>query len=138
MLSPIQSYLEGLHGQIAGNHDGEVASYIPELTKANPDWFGICIVTMDGVAYSVGNADEPFTIQSIAKAFIYATALTDKGKDAVGQKVGVEPSGDAFNSISLDPVTHAPFNPMINAGAIATTSLVGGADPAAQWERIVQ
>lgn len=138
MLSPIQSYLEGLHGQIASNHAGEVASYIPELNKANPDWFGICIVTMDGVAYSVGNADEPFTIQSIAKAFIYATALTDKGKEAVGQKVGVEPSGDAFNSISLDPVTHAPFNPMINAGAIATTSLVGGADPAAQWERIVQ
>jgi len=137
MQSPIQTYLETLHGQLAGNHAGEVASYIPELTKANPDWFGICIVTMDGEVYSVGDANEPFTIQSIAKAFIYATALTDKGKDFVGAKVGVEPSGDAFNSISLDPVTHAPFNPMINAGAIATTSLVGGDDPAAQWARIV-
>lgn len=138
MQSPIQTYLETLHGQLAGNHAGEVASYIPELTKANPDWFGICIVTMDGQVYSVGDAGEPFTIQSIAKAFIYATALTDKGKDFVGAKVGVEPSGDAFNSISLDPVTHAPFNPMINAGAIATTSLVGGADPQAQWTRIVE
>lgn len=138
MQSPIQTYLENLHGQLAGNHAGEVASYIPELTKANPDWFGICIVTMDGQVYSVGDADEPFTIQSIAKAFIYATALTDQGKDFVGSKVGVEPSGDAFNSISLNPVTHAPFNPMINAGAIATTSLVGGADAGAQWTRIVQ
>jgi glutaminase len=138
MQSPIQTYLEKLHGQIAGNHAGELASYIPELTKADPDWFGICIVTMDGVAYTVGNADEPFTIQSISKAFVYATALADRGKDAVAQKVGVEPSGDAFNSISLNPVNHTPFNPMINAGAIATTGLVGGSDPEAQWSRIVQ
>ena len=138
MQSPIQTYLEKLHGQIAGNHAGELASYIPELTKADPDWFGICIVTMDGVAYTVGNADEPFTIQSISKAFVYATALADRGKDAVAQKVGVEPSGDAFNSISLNPVNHTPFNPMINAGAIATTGLVGGSDPESQWSRIVQ
>lgn len=138
MQSPIQLYLESLHSQLANNHEGAVASYIPELSKANPDWFGICIVTMDGVVYSVGDTQEPFTVQSIAKAFIYATALTDRGKDVVGQKVGVEPSGDAFNSISLDPVTNAPFNPMINAGAIATTSLVEGADAGEQWARIVQ
>lgn len=138
MQSPIQTYLEQLHSQLTGNHSGELASYIPELTKADPNWFGICIVTMDGVAYTVGDADEPFTIQSISKAFVYATALADRGKDAVARKVGVEPSGDAFNSISLSPINNTPFNPMINAGAIATTSLVGGTEPQGQWERIVQ
>jgi len=136
MKSPIQSYLETLHSQLDGLHAGAVASYIPELTKVNPDGFGICLVTMDGVAYCVGDADETFTIQSISKAFVYATALADNGKEYVSRKVGVEPSGDAFNSISLQPQTGAPFNPMINAGAIATTSMVGGETTEAQWQRI--
>jgi glutaminase len=136
MQSPIQSYLEGLHGQLASLGAGQVASYIPELTKADPDWFGICLVTLDGVAYSVGDYEQLFTIQSISKPFVYATALADRGREFVASKVGVEPSGDAFNSISLDPKTGAPLNPMINAGAIAATSLVAGDTPDAQWERI--
>lgn len=136
MQSPIQTYLEGLHRRLAGLHAGELASYIPELTKADPAWFGICIVTMDGVAYSVGDAEQLFTIQSISKPFVYATALADKGLEFVAGKVGVEPSGDAFNSISLHPQTGAPLNPMINAGAIASTSLVGGKSPEEQWCRI--
>jgi glutaminase len=115
---------------------GEVASYIPELTKADPDWFGICLVTMDGVAYSVGDAGQMFTIQSISKPFVYATALADRGQKFVSGRVGVEPSGDAFNSISLNPQNGAPLNPMINAGAIASTSLVDGDTPEAQWQRI--
>jgi len=113
-----------------------VASYIPELTKADPNWFGICLVTMDGVAYSVGDSEQLFTIQSISKPFVYATALADRGRDFVARRVGVEPSGDAFNSISLHPQTGAPYNPMINAGAIASTSLVNGDTPEAQWQRI--
>jgi glutaminase len=136
MRSPIQTYLEDLHRRIANQHSGELASYIPELTKANPDWFGICLVTLDGVAYSVGDSAQTFTIQSISKPFVYATALADRGRDYVLGKVGVEPSGDAFNSISLNPQTGAPFNPMINAGAIATASLVAGDTPEAQWRRI--
>lgn len=136
MQSPVQTYLEELHSRLAGMHGGELASYIPELTRADPDWFGICLVTMDGVAYSVGDSDQLFTIQSISKPFVYATALSDHGPEFVGSRVGVEPSGDAFNSISLDPQTGAPLNPMINAGAIATASLVAGATPEAQWRRI--
>ena len=136
MQSPIQAYLEGLHSRLAGLNGGEVASYIPELTKADPNWFGICLVTMDGVAYSVGDSEQLFTIQSISKPFVYATALADRGRDFVARRVGVEPSGDAFNSISLHPQTGAPFNPMINAGAIASTSLVNGDTPEAQWQRI--
>ncbi|TMI09888.1 MAG: glutaminase [Betaproteobacteria bacterium] len=76
-----------------------------------PDWFGICIVTTDGYAYAVGEADRQFTLQSISKPAVYAAALADRGREAVLRKVGVEPSGEAFNSISLDPQTGAPFNP---------------------------
>jgi len=136
MQLPFQLYLDELHARLANLNGGEVASYIPELTKANPEWFGICLVTMDGVAYSVGDSEQPFTIQSISKPFVYATALADRGKEFVASRVGVEPSGDAFNSISLDPQTGAPMNPMINAGAIATTGLVAGETPHAQWQRI--
>ena len=136
MQSPIQSYLKNLLDQLTGLSTGQVASYIPELTKANPDWFGISLVTSDGVAYSVGDYEQRFTIQSISKPFVYAAALADRGRDFVSSRVGVEPSGDAFNSISLDHETGAPMNPMINAGAIATASLVAGDTPEAQWERI--
>lgn len=134
--SPIQSYLEKLHAQLLPLKGGTLASYIPELAKVDPDQFAICLVTTDGVAYTVGDSEQPFTIQSISKAFVYAAALADRGQEYVGAKVGVEPSGDAFNSISLHPQTGAPLNPMINAGAIATTSLVGGETVEAQWTRI--
>ena len=136
MKSALQAYLEELHARIATVKDGKLADYIPELTKADPDWFGICLVTMDGSVYSAGDADRKFTIQSVSKPFTYATALADRGVDFVMERVGVEPSGDAFNSISLNPQTGAPLNPMINAGAIATSSLVGGEDADAQWRRI--
>lgn len=136
MRSPLLTYLEELHGRLADLDSGNVASYIPELTKADPNWFGICLVTMDGVAYAVGDSDQPFTIQSISKPFVYATALADRGLEFVTSRVGVEPSGDAFNSISLNPQTGAPLNPMINAGAIATSSLVVGESPEGQWQRI--
>ena len=136
LQSPIQTYLEDLLRRLADMHGGEVASYIPELTKADPNWLGICLVTMDGVAYSVGDCGQLFTIQSISKPFVYATALADRGRDFVADRIGVEPSGDAFNSISLNPQTGAPRNPMINAGAIAATSLVDGATPEVQWQRI--
>jgi len=136
MQSPIQTYLDDLHKSLVSLTTGELASYIPELTKANPDWFGISLVTMDGVAYNVGDAAQRFTIQSVSKPFVYATALADRGVELVGRKIGVEPSGDAFNSISLDPQSGAPLNPMINAGAIATTSLLAGQDAQAQWLRL--
>ena len=136
MHSPIQTYLAELHGRLTGTQQGALANYIPELANADPQWFGICLVTMDGVAYSVGDTDQLFTMQSISKPFVYATALADRGEQFVTSKVGLEPSGDAFNSISLDPQTGAPLNPMINAGAIATTSLVAGESTDAQWRRI--
>jgi glutaminase len=133
---PLQRYLTALHEKYQPLDDGAVATYIPELAKADPDGFGICVVTTDGYAYAVGESDRHFTMQSVSKPAVYAAALADRGREAVLRRVGVEPSGDAFNSISLDPQTGAPLNPMINAGAIATTGLVAGATAAEQWERI--
>jgi glutaminase len=136
MQSPLQDYLADLHRDLARLEHGSVATYIPELSKADPGWFGLALVTMDGVVYSVGDTDVKFTVQSISKPFVYATALVDRGQAFMNRKVGVEPSGDAFNSISLNPQTGAPLNPMINAGAIATTSLVAGNAIEEQWRRI--
>ncbi|GAA3035801.1 hypothetical protein GCM10020229_53940 [Kitasatospora albolonga] len=116
---------------------GEVASYIPQLAKADPDDFGIAITSMAGRRYKVGKADTPFTIQSVSKPFVYALALSDLGPEEMLRRVGAEPSGEAFNAISLEPHTGRPANPMVNAGAIATTALVRAADPGARSARIL-
>lgn len=120
MKSPVTQILKTLHERYASLKDGNLADYIPELTKADPDWFGICIATRDGHLYEVGDTRQKFTIQSISKAISYGLALEDRGEEHVLSRIGVEPSGDAFNAISLKPGSGAPFNPMINAGAIAT------------------
>lgn len=115
---------------------GDVADYIPELAKANPESYGIAIVTADGYSYCIGDTEEEFTIQSISKAFTYGLALDELGEEKVMAKVGVEPSGEAFNEISLDAVTGRPSNPMINAGAIATASQTPGEGLDERFERI--
>lgn len=135
--SPVASYLRGLHERFRDLDDGEVATYIPELSKADPSWFGICIATVDGHVYEVGQTRQPFTIQSISKPFVYGLALEDRGKPAVLARIGVEPTGDAFNEISLEVGTGRPLNPMINAGAITATSLVAGHSAEDQWDRIL-
>lgn len=135
--SPVLDFLRGLHGEISGERDGEVASYIPELSRASPDWFGICLVTAGGHVYEVGDTGVPFTIQSVSKPFSYGVALEDNGLDAVLAKIGVEPTGDAFNSISLEEDTGRPRNPMINAGAIATVGMVPGTTPKARERRLL-
>jgi len=136
-VHPLATYLRDLHRKHATCMDGQVASYIPELTKADPAWFGIAVATVDGHVYEVGDTRQPFTIQSISKPFVYALALQDHGTEEVLSKIGVEPSGDAFNSISLHRDSGRPFNPMINAGAIAATGLVRGATSDERIERIV-
>lgn len=135
--SPLEQYLQRLYDKFARLEDGQVATYIPELGRARASWFGISIATVDGRVYDVGNSNVPFTIQSISKPLVYGLALESCGVKGVLKKVGVEPSGEAFNSISLDPATGRPLNPMINAGAIATTSLVPGADPESRWTQLL-
>jgi glutaminase len=114
-----------------------LATYIPELARANPDDFGICVTTSDGCIYEVGDTRRQFTIQSMSKPFTYGIALEDRGRRRVFEKIGIEPSGEAFNSISLEVETGRPLNPMINAGAIAATSLIAGDWPATRLERVL-
>jgi len=120
----LQQLVEDLHDKYATQSHGEVATYIPELGKADPDGFGICVATADGRIFEAGDSDQLFTIQSISKPFTYGMALEVYGQDKVSSHVGVEPSGDAFNSIELEKGTNRPFNPMINAGAITVSALL--------------
>ncbi len=135
--SPIDAYLERLHERWQRDGSGAVADYIPPLALADPEWFAIAIATTDGHRYEVGDSRRSFTIQSISKPFTYGLALRDLGLAAVDAKVGVEPTGDAFNSISLAPESGRPLNPMINAGAITSTSLVVGASAAEREARLL-
>ncbi|SJM58106.1 glutaminase [Gulosibacter sp. 10] len=137
MESPVPGYLADVLDSSAAFADGAVADYIPELAGVDPDRAAIALATVDGTVYAQGDADAVFTIQSMSKPFTYALALSDLGIDGVGEKVGVEPSGEAFNEISLEPDTGRPRNPMINAGAISTHGLVAGADAADRLRRIL-
>lgn len=136
--SPILDYLNSLHQRFQGLSSGAPADYIPELAGVEPDRFGICIATHDGFVYEVGDSRHPFTIQSISKPLTYGLALEQNGEEAVLAKIGVEPSGDAFNAISLQPQTGAPKNPLINAGAIAATGMVDGDTVADKSARILE
>jgi glutaminase len=104
--------------------DGNVATYIPELAKADPDEFGICLVSSDGRIFETGDCDRKFTIQSISKPFTFGMAIEEVGHERVFNCVGVEPSGEPFNSIELQAGTNRPYNPMVNSGAITVTALL--------------
>jgi hypothetical protein len=108
---PLLRFLTGCHAEFAAETGGAVADYIPELGKADPDRFGISLATIDGHVYEVGDTRIPFTIQSMSKPFVFALALDTLGAARVESAIGVEPSGDPFNSIRLNAENH-PFNPM--------------------------
>ena len=136
--STLSDFLNDLHSKYKSLQTGAVANYIPELAKVNPDLFSICIVTVNGDVLCVGDLEHLFTIQSISKVFVYGLALEDHGRDYVLKRVGVEPTGDAFNSIILDEQSKRPYNPMVNAGAIATTSLIKGKGATERLNRLLE
>jgi glutaminase len=133
----LQAFLVELHQQYASLQTGKLACYIPELAKVDPNLFAICVMTVDGQVYEVGDIQQCFTIQSISKLFMYGLALEDHGRDLILSKVGVEPTGDAFNAIILDEESKRPYNPMVNAGAIATTSLIKGNNATERLNRML-
>ncbi|KAA6457856.1 glutaminase A [Acidobacteria bacterium AB60] len=120
----LQRIIDQTYARFKDVDDGAVATYIPELGKANPKDFGICLVTVDGQVFTAGDWEKEFTIQSMCKPFAFQMALERLGTEKVLRHVGVEPSGEAFNSIEFDPKSGRPFNPMVNAGAIAVASLL--------------
>ncbi|HYN72966.1 MAG TPA: glutaminase A, partial [Nakamurella sp.] len=136
MRSLVLDYLDGVYRELSGIASGSVADYIPELAIVDPGSFGICLATSDGYVYEAGDSRKRFAIQSVSKPFTYALALADRGLAAVAAKIDVEPSGEPFNEISLDPVSERPRNPMINAGAITAASLVAGSTADERFERL--
>ena len=121
--------------EFKSDDSGTLADYIPELKRADPAHFGVAVVTIDGHVYEVGDSAVPFTIQSVSKAFVFALALELVGEERVSAAIGVEPSGEAFNSIRLTN-DNRPFNPMVNAGAIACSGLIHQIEGAGAFECI--
>ncbi|MGY8661175.1 glutaminase A [Bradyrhizobium sp. UFLA05-109] len=132
---PLLRFLDTCYAEFATEASGAVADYIPELSKADPAHFGISLATLDGHVYEAGDSRVPFTIQSLSKPFVFALALDMLGAARVESAIGVEPSGDPFNSIRLNAENH-PFNPMVNAGAIACTGLIHEGKGEAAFEEI--
>jgi glutaminase len=124
----VRHAIEQLHDEYATLADGQAADYIPELANVDPDAFAVSVATTNGRQLGVGDRDRPFTIQSISKLLMYGLALETHGREYVMSRIGVAPTGDRFNAIVLDEDDNRAPNPMVNAGAIAVTDLVVGAD----------
>ncbi|MFT4049253.1 MAG: glutaminase A [Solirubrobacterales bacterium] len=137
MRSPVADFLQTLHERHVDERSGAVADYIPELAAAEPDFFGISMVTTQGAVYEAGDTRERFTIQSISKPLTYGLAIDELGEEKVRSHIGVEPTGDAFNSITLDPETGRPLNPMVNAGAITAVGILDPSSTLPRRERIL-
>ncbi|MGL4672306.1 glutaminase A [Cetobacterium sp.] len=119
---------------------GKVASYIPELEKSNPHDLGIYVLDNNGNEYFAGDYNVKFTVQSISKVVALMLAILDNGEEYVFSKVGMDPSGDPFNSIrKLETSSRRkPYNPMINAGAIVVSSMIKGDDAKHKFNRLLE
>jgi glutaminase len=123
-MQAIKSAIEKAYISAQSNPGGRSATYIPELAKTNPDLLAIAICDRDNQIFSKGDVEVGFTLQSISKVFAYALALEHYSEEDIDEKVGLEPSGEVFDSIIKLDKYQRPFNPMVNAGAIAVTDLI--------------
>jgi glutaminase len=112
--------------------------YPPAEAGPERDVFGLAISTVAGQSVAVGDADVLFPLQSISKVFVHGLALADRGRERVLERVGVEPSGDRFNSLVFDEHNNRPYNPMVNAGALAATALIAGETLERKFDRILE
>ena len=133
----IEKVLAQAHSKFKGVKDGANADYIPALDEVDPELFGISLVTPDGRVYDVGDSNYTFSIQSISKAFIAAAVIEEQGTQAMMDKIGVDATGQPFNSIeAIEMIEERSVNPLVNAGAIATVSMIKADNPAAKWDKI--
>ena len=134
----VQAAVNEAYEKFKSNQDGKNADYIPELAKVDSNLFGIVIVTADGQTVTKGDVDKPFSIQSISKVFSLALAMEELGPAKVFEKIGSEPTGRPFNSVEavVDMPSHTG-NPFVNAGAIATVSLIAAPSPDAKYNKIL-
>ncbi len=134
----VEAVVREAYEKSRNDNTGKNADYIPYLAQVDPHLFGISIVTTDNQALNVGDVNYSFSIQSISKVFTLALAMEELDRDHVYQKIGSEPTGRPFNSpvAVVDMPTHTG-NAYVNAGAIATTSLVSGANEDEEWNNIL-
>ncbi|MPZ89657.1 MAG: glutaminase A [Nitriliruptorales bacterium] len=137
MNTLIRRQLRELHDRHLSLDEGVVSYYPPEM-KAERDRFGIATTALDGTTWHVGDCDVAFPLHSISKVFTYGVALEDNGREETLKRVGVEPSGDAFNSFVFDERNNRPFNPMVNAGALVAANLVRGKDREERVGRVLE
>ena len=125
------------HERFKSNNDGKNADYIPALAKVPSELFGVCVVGTSGVPYAAGDADYEFSIQSVSKPFVFALICQAIGEDEAREKLGVNSTGLPFNSaLAVERTNDGATNPMVNAGAIAATSLAPGPSADAKWQFI--
>lgn len=134
----VESVVKEAYEKYKNDTNGKNADYIPYLAQVDSKLFGVAIVTTDNQVLTLGDVKYSFSIQSISKVFTLALAMEELGPDKVFEKVGSEPTGRAFNSplAVVDMPTHTG-NPLVNAGAIATTSLISGKDAEDKWNKIL-
>ncbi len=135
--SDYKTTLQDVYQKYQSDTSGKIASYIPELAKANPNRFAISVATIDGEIFSIGDSDVPFSLQSISKVFAYALALQDNDQKIIFNTIGLDATGETFNSITtIEKKPARSHNPYVNAGAIQTTSYIKGKNPEEQWHRM--
>lgn len=131
----VRGLVDQSYERYRSNADGQNSQVYPALARVSPDLFGICVVGTTGNVYAVGDSEHEFSIMSVSKPFILALVSEVLGPEEIREKIGVNATGRAFNSLeSVERGNDGRTNPMVNAGAIATTSLVPGADPTEKWE----
>lgn len=134
----VESVVREAYEKFKDDTNGKNADYIPYLAKVDPKLFGIAVVSTDNQVFTLGDVNYSFSIQSISKVFTLALAMEELGPQSVFERIGSEPTGRPFNSVSavVDMPTHTG-NPLVNAGAIATTSLISGKDAQEKWNKIL-
>ena len=138
-MTTIAETVTAAHAKHKGNRRGKNASYIPALAEVDPQLFGVCVATVDGRTFSAGDAECEFALESISKVFTAALAIEQVGPRQFHRKVGADPTGEAFNSVlALELHNDKPNSPMVNAGAMTTTSLVSATDAEDRKRQIVQ
>ncbi len=129
--------MEEAYHRYRHHDDGEVADYIPALASADPNLFGACVVGTSGQVFDVGDSFASFSIQSVSKPFVFALVCAAVGHDAVRERIGVNGTGLPFNSVmAIELNDDRTMNPMVNAGAIATTSLIPGSTADEKWQHV--
>jgi len=133
----VLALIETAYAQFRDERGGQVADYIPALAEANPAAFGICVANTRGDAFSLGDAELPFSIQSVSKPFAFALVCDALGADEAARRLGVDATGLPFNSImAVELRADRTTNPLVNSGAIATTSLVPGGNAQERWQNV--